>query len=115
MFVKIERKNSESSHVPLQPHDIKSITESGAIGSSVVSEEYWITLLLYHEFLTIGSFTGSNKLYLFWLKVIVITVKRVSEFEMVTDSLFCIRECNRYCLNWLKVLALLLTFSVVPT
>ena len=41
MFVKIGKKNSESSHVLLQPHDIKSITESGVIGFSVVDEEYW--------------------------------------------------------------------------
>ena len=43
MFVKIEKKNSKSSHVPLQTHDIKSIIESGATGSSVVCEEYWTT------------------------------------------------------------------------
>ena len=36
-----KKKNSESSHVSLQSHDIKSITESGTIGSSVVSEKYW--------------------------------------------------------------------------
>ena len=36
-------KNSESSHVLLEPHDIKSFTESGGIGSSVVDEEYWTT------------------------------------------------------------------------
>ena len=96
IFVKVEKKNSESSHVPLQPHDIKSITDR---------------LLRYHAFWTIDSFTGWNEFYLFCLKVIVITVKRVSEFGMAIGSLFIIRECYRCGLYWLKVMALLLNFS----
>ena len=103
----MEKKNSESSHVPLQSHDIKSITESGTIGSSVVSEKYWTATaaeilnskaLPYHELWTIDSFTGSNEIYLFCLKVIGIAVKGVSKIGMVIDSLFCIKECNRCCL-----------------
>ena len=58
-FCKNSKRNSESFHVPLQPHDVKSITESATIGTSVVSEKYWtITaaeilnskVLPYHEF-----------------------------------------------------------------
>ena len=83
------------------------ITESGANRSSVGSEEYCTTpateILNFEAFAiswvsTIDGFTGSNEIYLFWLKVVVITVKGVSEFGMVIDSLFCIRECNRWCL-----------------
>ena len=77
---------------------------------------YWnfkfLRLLPFREFWTIDIFSGSNEIYLFWLKVIVTTVKAVSEFGMVIDSLFCIRECNRCCLYWLKVMALLLKWEM---
>ena len=65
------------------------ITESGANRSSVGSEEYCTTpateILNFEAFAiswvsTIDGFTGSNEIYLFWLKVVVITVKGVSEW-----------------------------------
>ena len=60
------------------------------------SQFYWLKWNL--SILVKGNFNNSEK---------------VSEFGIVIDSFFSITECNRCCLYWLKVMALLLTFSVV--
>ena len=63
------KKSTESSHVTLQPHDIKSITESGAIESSVVSVKYWVNTsdwILNFEAFAISWVLNYWKFY--WLK-----------------------------------------------
>ena len=53
----------------MQPHNIKSITEFGAVESSVVNEEYWTKPAKFEAFAMSEMFLQTNKITVILLKL----------------------------------------------